>query len=261
MLTSTKSGKTLKDKGMTEFIFKLGEKAAKVFSMKSPLIFGFTDAPNVATGCVQTMTNDSVILADRSGTAAKVPPQLFCELANDDSLKITNNPDGTSTIKTSSGTITVDQNGNKTGGGDNPSATVEKGSKTMIVQLAPQQPLGFFFVDGEIVTGGTGDFVITGGFTGTANGALGTGVTIVDLGVKSIGDVNEAPATGYSSPAAPTFQEGHTYAFKLANGKYGLMEVKSVTWIEDWSTHPPIVQTTMRFDYKYQPGGQRQFLP
>ncbi len=101
--------------------------------------------------------------------------------------------------------------------------------------------------------------MITGGGPGFGYGFLEPNVSYVDLGTLSIGSVNEAPATGYTNPAGQgiRFREGHTFAFKLANGKYGLMEVKSVT--EDWSGGT--MKITMRFEYKYQPSGARQFLP
>lgn len=49
-VTSTKSGKTLRDSGPTEFVFKLGEHGAQVAAMKNPLIFGVSDPEEVATG-------------------------------------------------------------------------------------------------------------------------------------------------------------------------------------------------------------------
>ncbi len=264
MLTSTKSGTTFTDKGVTEFTFKLGDKGPKVFSMKNPLIFGITDTANVATGTIKPFTNDPVIIVDSRGNAAKVLPQLFAYLVTDDSLRITNNSDGTSTISSASTTATVDRNGNQTGGAGatdqtagedaNASATVDMGNRILV--SSGQPPVGFTFVDGEVVVA-AGDFVITGGGPGYAYGSPSNGATLVDLGIVSIGTVNEAPASGYSSPAGLNFTEGHTYAFQLATGKYGLIEVKSVT--EEW---PGGVMTiTMRFDYKYQTNGTRQFLP
>ena len=257
MLTSTKTGQSLKDKGITEFVFKMGEKGAKVYSMKNPLIFGVTGAPTVATGTVKPMTNDPVIVVDSRGNAAEVPAQSFSQMVMDDSLKITNNPNGSSTVKTSDKTITVDKNGQQTGGG-NPSETVEKGSRTLVLQGHPPQPVGFIFVDGEI-TNANGDFMINGpGF-----GMLNPNVRYRDLGNVGINSVNEAPADGYTNPGQQgvNFEEGHTYAFLLANGKYGLMEVTQITIVENWQAQPPIMTVTMRFTYKYQPSGVRQFLP
>lgn len=51
-VTSSRSGQTLTDSGNTEFVIKPGEKGGLVFSMKNPLIFGLSDAENVATGSV-----------------------------------------------------------------------------------------------------------------------------------------------------------------------------------------------------------------
>lgn len=249
-LTSTKSGQSLKDKGSTEFVFKMSEKAVKVYSMKNPLIFGVTGAPNVATGTVQSTTSGPVIIADSTGKAAEVPAQVYSELVNDSSLRITNNTDGSSTVKSSSETIVVDQSGTQTGGGALASDTVEKGSR--IITLPPAKE--FSFVDGAVVGANAGDFAITGGIPpgGIAVGALHPGVTYCDLGVKSLSSVNEAPSSGYSAPAPPVqFVVGHTYAFKLTSGKYGLMEVTTVT----------IGPLKMYFSYKYQTNGTRQFLP
>lgn len=70
-ITSTKSGKTLSDKASTEFVFSLEGNTAKVFSMKNPLIFGLSDAENVATGTVPNseptirISNDEIILSNQ----------------------------------------------------------------------------------------------------------------------------------------------------------------------------------------------------
>lgn len=191
-LTKINSGQPFKDNGITEFVFKMGDKEAKIYSMKNPLIFGVSD-PTVATG------------------GSNTPP--------------------------------------------GPADSVEKGSKTLITQGHP--PIGFSFVNGEVVTA-SGDFQITGGPPGRAYGFLAAGVTRADLGTVTINSVNEAPSTGYTgTPSVGVyFVEGHTYAFKLANGKYGLIEVKSVT--ENWSGG--VMTTIMRFEYRYQPSGSRQFL-
>ena len=251
-LVSNKSGQNLKDRGITEFVFKMGEKAARVFSMKNPLIFGVTGAPTVATGTVKPMSDDPIIIVDSRGNAAEVPPQDFSLLVMDDSLTITNNPDGSSTVKGSDETIIVDKNGNKTGGGGTPSATVESGNNIQMISQG-HPPAGFTFIDGVVANTGTGDFIITGCDTNRSYGFLGGGVTLADMGIVGIGSVTEAPAAGYTPSTGYYFVTGHTYAFKLANGKYGLMEVRSV------DCYPG--ETFMRFNYKYQPSGVRQFLP
>lgn len=253
-LISTKTGQSLKDRGITEFTFKMGEKAAQVFSMKNPLIFGVTGAPSVATGTVKPMSDDPIIIVDSRGNAAEVPPQDFSLLVMDDSLKITNNPDGSSTVKGSDEIITVDKNGNKTGGGGIPSATVESKNDIQLISQG-HPPAGFTFIDHEVTNTGNGDFIITGCDTNRSYGSLGGGVTFADMGIVGIGAVTEAPAAGYTPSTGNYFVTGHTYAFKLANGKYGLMEVRSV------DCYPAMSETFMRFNYKYQPSGARQFLP
>lgn len=73
MLTSVKSGKTLKDNAMTEFVFQLGDQLPKIFSMKYPLIFGVSDAENVATGTVAQPANQNIIILDNKGDVNEAP--------------------------------------------------------------------------------------------------------------------------------------------------------------------------------------------
>jgi len=67
-VTSTRSGKTLTDKGSTEFVFSMEEKGPKAFSMKNPLIFGLSDAENVATGTVPSSEPTITVASDGSVT-------------------------------------------------------------------------------------------------------------------------------------------------------------------------------------------------
>jgi hypothetical protein len=73
MVTSTRTGKSLSDKGSTEFTFKVGDRGLRAYSMKIPLIFGLSDASNVATGVVNQGTNEPVILVDAKGNVSTVP--------------------------------------------------------------------------------------------------------------------------------------------------------------------------------------------
>ena len=66
-VTSTKSGANFKDTGTTEFVFKFTDSGPKVFSMKNPLIFGLSDAENVATGSI-LVGNTQVIHLGSNGT-------------------------------------------------------------------------------------------------------------------------------------------------------------------------------------------------
>lgn len=68
-VTSTRSGETLADRGLTEFVFNLNGGTAKVLSMKNPLIFGLSEASEVATGTVNSSENDEVLILDGDGGA------------------------------------------------------------------------------------------------------------------------------------------------------------------------------------------------
>ena len=67
-VTSSRNGKTLTDTGSTEFVFSVEDKGPQVFSMKNPLIFGLSDADNVATGTVPSSGMNITVSADGSAT-------------------------------------------------------------------------------------------------------------------------------------------------------------------------------------------------
>ncbi|MCF6265926.1 MAG: hypothetical protein L3J57_05165 [Desulfuromusa sp.] len=67
MVTSSRSGETFSDQASTEFIFRLENSVPKIYSMKSPLIFGLSDAGNVATGVVNTGENNQILIVSDSG--------------------------------------------------------------------------------------------------------------------------------------------------------------------------------------------------
>ncbi len=68
-VTSSRSGRTLTDAGATEFVLTPGEAGGRVFSMKHPLIFGLSDAENVATGQVAGGNDAERIVVDGQGNA------------------------------------------------------------------------------------------------------------------------------------------------------------------------------------------------
>ncbi len=214
MVFSTKNGKAFSDKGTTEFVFKLTDKGPKVFSMKYPLIFGLSDASEVASGTVLLANNEPIIVVDESGNVDK---GLLYEYEEE---------------------IVYEKN-------------------ISLVSRGAEEHPGFSFATGEIKEG-KGDFVLTNPTHYSVT--LGNGVTAVDLGVVSLDSIDEVPESGYSDYSGSDFldflglflQEKHTYAFKLADGKYAIMEVKSVGRNDDWDI-------IIVFDYKYQPNGTRKF--
>lgn len=246
-LSSTKTGRSVSDRGLTEFVFKQANGGPRVYSMKNPLLFGMTDAGNVATGTTKQLSAEPIIIVDDRGNVARVPGSLYDKLAGSDSLKITANLDGTTTITTDDATVKVNQQGTVVSacGG-----RAESGNRELVVPGHP--PRGFQFATGEVVNYDGGDFMATGGTTGKVYVFLASGVTYRDLGNVALASVSEAPATGYTAPGASFYLfEGKTYAFRLANGKYGLMEIKNVIAVGPY--------VTVLFDYKYQPDGSRCF--
>ncbi len=70
---STRSGNTYSDNGNTELVFIHENGKEKIFSMKNPLMFGLSDAGNVATGTIQNTNNAPIILVDNSGNVDEKP--------------------------------------------------------------------------------------------------------------------------------------------------------------------------------------------
>ncbi len=85
-VVSTKSGQPLRDKGITEFVFIQSGATAKVYSMKQPLIFGLSDAENVATGAVISPQNPNIIVLDGQGNADLLPLEEAINRSSDDPL-------------------------------------------------------------------------------------------------------------------------------------------------------------------------------
>jgi len=67
MVVVNKTGATNTDTGSTEFVFDSKEGKLSLFSMKQPLMFGLSDAENVATGEVAGNTSANLVI-DESGS-------------------------------------------------------------------------------------------------------------------------------------------------------------------------------------------------
>ena len=250
-VTSSKSGRTLNDKGATDLIFKLEEGGAKIFSMKNPLIFGLSDPTDVATGNSAAI-GDPLIIVDASGNMAEVPAAVYLKLIADGGFRITTNADGTSTVASADGNYTTRSDGTlvSSSGG---SSTVESGTNILLSTPGGQPPAGFNFVTGEADIPGAA-FVITGNINfNQLYGFLQNGATVQDLGTVSLSTLAETPASGYGTPASFDPQVGHSYAFLLGNGKYAAMELKSVNI--SGAVFPPTI--SFRIDYRYQTDGTR----
>jgi len=216
-VTSTRSGRTLQDNAVTQMTFKLGDRGARIYSMKWPLIFGLSDSSNVSQGSVSQTSGTDVIIVDAKGDTKKVTYRESVRFVEEG---------GTTTVETKSVTLHM----------LNPTSSeglkFSTDSRTSEVPASPSQ---------------TGDIMLY-----CPGLRLSPGIFAQDLGVKSVDSINEAPSSGYTVGGTIAITQGHSYAFKLGDGKYAVTEVVSDTI----GACPPRT-TTIR--YKYQPNGSRTF--
>lgn len=97
-VVSSKSGNTYSDNGNTELIFTNENGKQKIFSMKNPLIFGLSDAGNVATGTIQSPNNNPIILVDSSGNVDEKPFTQAINIIEDGADISSNTESGSETI-------------------------------------------------------------------------------------------------------------------------------------------------------------------
>lgn len=72
-VTSARSGRTLQDSGFTVMVFKTENRRLRLYAVKNPLLFGLSDAGEVATGTVRAGKNGRLLVVDDSGEAAVLP--------------------------------------------------------------------------------------------------------------------------------------------------------------------------------------------
>jgi len=192
-LISVKDGKSYRDKGTTQFVLESNTGGLKVWSMNNPLIFGLSDAANVATGITYLSGNDQIIVVDASGNTAVKP---FSE-----AIKII---------------------------GQGSQVTEEK--SITLNATNPGKFDGLILADDER-TSETSNWNMSGDFALMPEGIvamvfLHAGTTVAPLGVMNLSDVTKAPATGYL--AFVQAKSGNCYAIKLSNNTYGAFEVMSI---------------------------------
>jgi hypothetical protein len=71
-LLSVRTGVAFKNTATTEFVFRTGDTGLKLFAMKNPLIFGLSNAGDVATGTVYSATNQFIIILEPDGSVRKL---------------------------------------------------------------------------------------------------------------------------------------------------------------------------------------------
>ncbi|MBI4847128.1 MAG: hypothetical protein HY808_00930 [Nitrospirae bacterium] len=225
---SSRSGQTFTDKGITEFVFRNGEEGPKVYSMKNPLIFGLSDAAEVATGTVMNAANESILVVDESGNASTMP--------FDEAIAFINGEETGGEVESGSATLTqrgiapVDFDTLTVSTGD---IQAEAGLNPVVGDIGPKcafpNPLILFR----------------------------SGVKWSDLGSGSIDSITEVPdQSGYSSAGHTTIVEDEIYALYLSDGKYALIRISSSTFLDGILCTTP---SSIVLEYKYQPDGSRHF--
>lgn len=215
---STRTGKILTDNGITEFTFKLGERSLRLWAMKLPLIFGLSDAENVATGVTNIGTNEPIIVVDSRGN---VTTQGYRDY------------------------VTQVQSG----------ATTEMGSKILTSSCTYGGPTqsctrqGLLFADGSVVTNPASyDLLIEPDLFIVFR----PGTEIKDLGIMRIESVTSVPTTGYTGYHEIPYIDnkvGHCFALLLPDGKYAVLEIVNVTNLSVGGT----AACRVNIKYKYQP--------
>ncbi len=186
---SARTGQMLKDASSTIVVLQRGEAGFHLVEMAAPLIFGLSDAENVASFVNDGAIGDTVIVVDDNGNAA------------------TGEQGQDIAAESGSGGTTVE-------------------SAQMVV--APHPPIGFTFSTGA-VQHVVGDFLATGGDAVNGLYIWpSAGVVVADMGFDSIDGVTEAPAAGYGTFANLYLVTGRLYAFLLADSTYALIEVTGI---------------------------------
>ncbi len=234
-LESTKDGGVYNDSGITEFSFADGKNGAMLYSMKNPLIFGLSDASEVADGSLVSAENSNVITVDSSGNISE---KSIVDIVNNTR---TNN-----------------------GGSNAPVANIESGSFTLSYDELPNgdnQHKGFLFDSGTIVdisnfAHGLSDMYLEINVFWPDSGAM-----IQDLGVDGSGGVDfnhmTVPTAGYSSQLVGAVgNDDHVYAVKLPNNTYAIVKNISSSLVTDGLGNP---HSSVTCDYKYRSDGGLDF--
>jgi len=229
---SFNDGQTLTDSGITEFVFNLEEDGPMLYSMNHPLIFGISDAANVASGVINSAENDQVIAVDDQGNIELKPVEEIIDDDYDDS-------------------------------GDDDDYTYESGEKYIASVIYDENGnwnnQGYLFSNSTILDNnfdGYCDFYIETNII-----FLNEDVRVIKLDETDINNVTEVPASGYG----PEWElpesyiiPNQCYALLLPDANYAVLLFEDV---EEMNNDGDIGDELFRikFYYKYRDDGGRQF--
>lgn len=188
-VVSTKSGRVFSDNGFTELIFKNQDGTPKVLSMKNPLIFGLSDAGNVATGTIQSTNNNPMLLVDNSGNVDEKPFRDAIRIIEDDS-------------------------------------DVTNSSSIQIVSFLLDEFEGIIFESQTTDIGGTDIYLTDDAGAGRALEVRGRGpAEFSPIGACSLSSVTEAPSGGYMNDMIFPISSGVCYGIRTVDNTYAVVKV------------------------------------
>lgn len=219
-VASQKDGQTYIDRGLTQFTFHLHNGKVKLYDMRYPIIFGVSEASQLATGEVRTMENEKILTVNRRGDTAVLP---YNEAK-----------------------LSSEQSG------------VKRGTNIRLqFSYMPEIVQGWSFADNRR-THPNSYHTVEGDFTFTTQWLnLAPGTSFRRLSVADVDDVTEVPDPAvYPYTVSPYLPEHPdvlpdgmgVYALRLSSGNYAVIKMVSYIHLSEFV-----------FDYKYQPSGSRSF--
>jgi len=193
MVTSSRSGETFSDQATTEFVFKLENGVPKIYSMKNPLVFGLSDAGEVATGTINSGDNSEVLVVDSTGTVELRP---ISEIGDDSS----------------------------SGSGLVPPAATPTATITLSDAGGWPPDEGFMLATGVITAPLSGDLYLETNLVWS-----NTGAEMLSLGATAIESITSVPSAGYVAGGSIFVVVGDSYAIRLSSGNYALIQFTNYT--------------------------------
>jgi len=179
-----RDGKLYRDSGITGFSFSPEGSELKIFMMRNPVIFGVSNAYDIASGVISSNENDQTFIVDDAGGIVLGPPQ-----------------EGGDQADYEQGTITL---------------------KSSWAGWWARSDQGYVFSTGQIVS--SPDWfndVDVDFFLETNIVFVDSSIGMIDLGIMSIDSVKTVPTEGYESDLY--VEVGHCYALKLPDGTYAVL--------------------------------------
>ncbi len=206
-LVSARSGDSLRDRGQTEFVFRLEGGKAKIYSMKNPLIFGLSDAGEVATGNVAQSGNGDVLVVDANGDVDVVPYNEAVEIIEEDGELGGDIESGTMNLEGMDG-WDFEDSAKTTNFGADSDFDMDTGN-LMFKNGAAYQDLGLVGVN-DVDEAPAAGYSAPNAVLNGLGGLVGHTIAI------KLGNGNYAliELTDYQAPVAPNFQELATFRYR-----------------------------------------------